>query len=117
MFDMTTSRDFLWKLEADFDDFMKKPHSVRLAVNCALTAYHLYEWVWGDWLKTDYATWKSLGIRDKESFLAWIDQGLSLVQHDPGTGERNEALRRAVIHDGIRGLAAICVRRTGNRVG
>jgi hypothetical protein len=74
MFDMTTSRDFLWKLEADFDDFMEEPHSARLAVNCALTAYHLHEWVWGDWLKADYATWKSLGIRDKESFLAWIDK-------------------------------------------
>jgi hypothetical protein len=46
MFGMTTSRDFLWKLEADFDDFMKEPRSARLAVNCALTAYHLHDWVW-----------------------------------------------------------------------
>jgi hypothetical protein len=74
MFTIGTSRDFLWKLEADFDDFMKEPYSTRLAVNCALTAYHLHEWVWGDWLKTDYATWKTLRIRDKESFLTWIDK-------------------------------------------
>jgi hypothetical protein len=73
MFDITTSRDFLEKLEADFDDFMKEPRSARLALNCALTAYHLHEWVWGDWLKTDYARWKTLRIRDKDSFLAWID--------------------------------------------
>jgi hypothetical protein len=73
MFDITTSRDFLEKLEADFDDFMKEPNAARLALNCALTAYHLHEWVWGDWLKTDYATWKTLRIRDKDSFLAWID--------------------------------------------
>jgi hypothetical protein len=26
MFDVTTSRDFLAKVEADFDDFMKEPY-------------------------------------------------------------------------------------------
>lgn len=74
MFDITTSRDFLWKLEADFDAFTREPHSASLALNCALSAYHLHEWVWGDWLKTEYATWKTLGIRDKNGFLAWIDR-------------------------------------------
>lgn len=74
MFDIITAGDFLEKLEADFDDFMKEPHSARHALNCAITAYHLHEWVWGDWLKTDYATWRTLGIRDKDSFLAWIDK-------------------------------------------
>lgn len=28
----------------------------------------------GDWLQTDYVTWTALGIRDKPSFLAWVDQ-------------------------------------------
>jgi hypothetical protein len=74
MFDIITSHDFLEKLEADFDDFMKEPHSARHALNCAITAYHLHEWVWGDWLKTDYTTRRALGIRDKHSFLAWIDK-------------------------------------------
>jgi hypothetical protein len=73
VFDITTSRDFLAKLEADFDDFMKQPESARLALNCAITAYHLHEWVWGDWLKTDYAVWKALKIRDRDTFRAWID--------------------------------------------
>jgi hypothetical protein len=74
VFDIVTSRDFLEKLEADFDDLLREPHSARFALNCAITAFHLHEWVWGDWLKTDYATWRALGIRDKDSFLAWIDQ-------------------------------------------
>ena len=73
MFDIITSRDFLAKLEADFADFEKEPGSARLALNCAITGYHLHEWVWGDWLKTDYAVWKALKICDFESFLAWID--------------------------------------------
>jgi hypothetical protein len=73
MFDIITSRDFLAKLEADWDDFVKKPHSARLALNCAITAFHLHEWVWGDWLKTDYATWRVLKIRDLVEFHAWIN--------------------------------------------
>jgi hypothetical protein len=37
MFDIITSHDFLEKLEADFDDLMREPHSARLALNCC---YH-----------------------------------------------------------------------------
>jgi hypothetical protein len=73
MFDIITSRDFLAKLEADLDEFMKETHSTRLPLNCAMTAYHLHEWVRGDWLKTDHATWKALKIRDKDSFIACIE--------------------------------------------
>jgi hypothetical protein len=61
MFNITTCRDFHSKLSADFDDFAKEQDSARLALNCIITAYHLHEWVWGDWLKTDYAAWKELG--------------------------------------------------------
>jgi hypothetical protein len=51
LFDIVTSYDFLAKLEEDYDDFVKEPHSSRLALNCAITAFHLHEWVWGDWSK------------------------------------------------------------------
>lgn len=74
MFDIETCRDFHKKLNADFDDFVKEQDSARLAMNCVITAYHLHEWVWGDWLKTAYSAWKELGIRDKDSFLAWIER-------------------------------------------
>ena len=74
MFGIDTSRDLLAKLEADFADYAKEPASGRLALNCAMTAYHMHEWVWGDWLKTDNAVRKALGIRDVETFLAWIDR-------------------------------------------
>jgi hypothetical protein len=74
MFDITTCRDFHKKLKADFEDFAKQQDSARLALNCIITAYHLHEWVWGDRLKTDYAAWKELGIRDKESFVGWIER-------------------------------------------
>jgi hypothetical protein len=73
MFDLTNSREFYAMLVEDFDDFMAQPHSARRAVHCAITAYHLHEWVWGDWLKEDYGVWKAIGIRDKDSFRAWIE--------------------------------------------
>lgn len=72
MFDLTTSRDFYAMLVEDFDDFMAEPHSARRAVHCAITAYHLHEWVWGDWLKADHVTRAALKIRDRDSFLSWI---------------------------------------------
>jgi hypothetical protein len=74
MFDIVTCRDFLAKLNADFDDFLKQQDSARLALNCIVTAYHLHEWVWGDCLKTDHAVWKQLGIRDRETFIAWTER-------------------------------------------
>ena len=58
MFDIVTSQEFLAKLEADCTDFKAQPDSARHALNCIITAYHLHEWVWGDWLNADYATWK-----------------------------------------------------------
>jgi len=74
VFDIKNSRDFLEKLYQDYADFDNNRQSTRLAINSALTAYHLAEWVWGDWLKTDYATWKVLGIRDEDTFKAWLDK-------------------------------------------
>jgi hypothetical protein len=46
--------------------------TARLALNCAITACHLHEWVLGDWLKTDYAKWKELDTRDKSTFVTWL---------------------------------------------
>jgi hypothetical protein len=74
MFDITTSRDFLAKLEADFADFERDSGSSRLALNCAISAYHLADWVWADWLKSDVGLCTQLGIKDRNGFLAWIDK-------------------------------------------
>jgi hypothetical protein len=75
MFSIETSRDFLAKLEADFADYAREPGSGRLALNCAMTAYHMHEWVWGDWLKNDEETRKTLGIsKSKGSFVSWIEK-------------------------------------------
>lgn len=72
MFDIASSEDFYAALVNDFDDLMAEPHSARRALHCAMTAYHLHEWVWGDWLKRDEAVKAALGIRDKDSYVKWL---------------------------------------------
>jgi hypothetical protein len=74
MFGITKAEDFYAMLVEDFDEFMKNQQSTRCAMHCAITAYHLYEWVWRDWLKTDHATKITLGITNQKSFISWIDR-------------------------------------------
>lgn len=72
MFDLTTSADFFDKMVDDFDDLFNDPLSTRHAINCALSAYHMHEWVWGDWLKADKATQQKLGIEGFNEWRAWV---------------------------------------------
>jgi hypothetical protein len=71
-FDIASSRDFYAMLVADFDEYMIEPESSRRALHCAITAYHLRDWVWGDWLKADYEVWKFLKIHSQDDFYSWI---------------------------------------------
>jgi hypothetical protein len=73
MFDINNSRDFYRKLLEDFDDFMRQPDSARHAMNCAITAHHMADWVWGDFVKSDAALKAKLGTKKKEDFMTWID--------------------------------------------
>ena len=65
-FDIRTPRDFLKKLRDEQNDFIKS-HCLdaRHALNAVMTAYHLHEWVWGDFAKRRsdlYRVWRlSLG--------------------------------------------------------
>ena len=67
MFEIRNSLDFYEKLLAEYSDFMADTFSSRHAVNCAITAYHMAEWVWGDWLKSDYKTQNTLKGTSKNS--------------------------------------------------
>jgi hypothetical protein len=59
---------------ADFDDFMENQDSARHAMNCAITAHHMHDWVWSDYLKSDETTRTAMGIsKDKNEFIRWID--------------------------------------------
>lgn len=83
MFDISNARDFYQKLLDDFDDFMQQPDSARHAMNCAITAHHMADWVWGDFVKGDAMLMSKLGVKDKNNSMTWIDSQTiwySLVQ-------------------------------------
>lgn len=44
-FDIQTSEDFLRKLIEDYEEFKLNPLSSRIALNCAMTSWHLSEWI------------------------------------------------------------------------
>jgi hypothetical protein len=75
MFDINNSVDFYAKLLAEFDDFAADNSSSRHAMNFCITAHHLYDWVWGDFLKKDDALRQKLGVgKRKEDFAKWIEE-------------------------------------------
>jgi len=73
MFYIQDSVGFYGNMIQDYDDFVVDTSSARHAINCVTSAFHIAEWIWGDWLKDDYVTWQKLGIRDRGTFLAWLD--------------------------------------------
>lgn len=74
MFDINNSRDFYQKLLEDFDDYMGNLNSARHALNCAIAAHHMHDWVWADFLKEDDQLRAKFGIDKKlTSFIKWIE--------------------------------------------
>lgn len=72
MFGITNAIQLYAKLVQEFDDFCDDPGSGRHAMNFVITAYHLAEWVWKDFLRDDNAKRQELGIADMKGFSAWI---------------------------------------------
>ncbi len=74
MFEIKNSIDFYRLMIENYDDFRENPDSSRHAINCSISAYHMAEWIWGDWLKSDHESWKRMGgVRDRNSFKKWVD--------------------------------------------
>lgn len=47
-YDIKNSRDFFRKLLDEREDFLKNPTSARFAINCAITAWQLHDWVYAE---------------------------------------------------------------------
>jgi hypothetical protein len=47
-YDIKNSFDFFRKLLDEREDFLKNPASARFAINCAITAWQLHDWVYAD---------------------------------------------------------------------
>jgi hypothetical protein len=78
-FAITTAQEFLSKL-IDEESDLKESHSLssRHALNATMTAYHLYEWVWGGLVKRRadlHTLWKLKtfsGKKDRERFFKYL---------------------------------------------
>lgn len=96
MFDVEDSVGFYRLMIENYDDFVENSGSSRHAINCAISAFHIAEWIWGDWLSTDYEAWKRLeGVRDRDSFMAWLDRQTPLFQVVQGIANGSKHFARA----------------------
>lgn len=53
-FDIKNSSDFFKKLLEDYNEFKKDDTSSRVAINCAMTAWHLIDWVYFEFMEIRY---------------------------------------------------------------
>ncbi|GAB5403100.1 MAG: hypothetical protein Aurels2KO_13310 [Aureliella sp.] len=67
-FQITTAHEFLAKLHSEHADVESDLTSARHAINAAMTAYHLIEWVWGINVKRDATIKSTLSVDSKNDF-------------------------------------------------
>lgn len=74
-FDYTGVYDFYMKLVAEYESLKADPLSSRHAINFAMTAWHLAEWVWAQRLKDNRQEQQELygrTFKDQKSYIAHI---------------------------------------------
>jgi len=90
-FDIKTSEDFFKKLQEDYKEFCIDKTSSRVALNCAMTAWHLTEWIYNEYnsqLISNYSTLTAFQIDIKR-------QCPSLqIMHDIANGTKHYLLTR-----------------------
>lgn len=65
-FDIKTTEDFLKKLLADYKEFCIDKTSSRLALNCAMTSWHLTDWTYNEFNLEVSKQFKTLGSFQKD---------------------------------------------------
>lgn len=90
-FDIRTSRDFFLKLQEDHKDFCNNTTSSRIALNCALTAWHLSEWIYNEYRSFLHGPYPKLS-----DFQTWIKDecGALQIMHDIANGTKHYLLNR-----------------------
>ncbi|MFT3846420.1 MAG: hypothetical protein QM725_15290 [Lacibacter sp.] len=65
-FDIKSTKDFYNKLLEEYEDFQNNKTSTRIALNCAMTAWHLTEWVYHELSQKINNAPKSISLSKKE---------------------------------------------------
>ena len=90
-FDIKNSADFLNKLLEDYRDFCKDKLSSRIALNCAMTAWHITDWTYNEFNEQLTRQFKTLGSYQQKL----KDQCSSLqVMHDLANGTKHFKLTK-----------------------
>ena len=83
-FDIQSPKDFFNKLVEDFDEFKKSDNSSRSALNCAMTAWHLTDWIYHNYgLNKKFSKLKNYQAHIKE-----LCPSLQVI-HDIANGSRH----------------------------
>jgi hypothetical protein len=77
-FDIKNSKDFFKKLKEDYEEFSTNEVSSRIALNCAMTAWHLSEWIYNEYLETKCAEFARLN--DFHNFIKTECPSLQIMQ-------------------------------------
>jgi hypothetical protein len=90
-FGIQTSKDFLKKLLEDYEEFKLNPLSSRIALNCAMTSWHLSEWIFNEY-KIEF----DLKYNNITSFQNEVKKSCSSLQimHDLANGTKHYYLTR-----------------------
>jgi hypothetical protein len=92
-FDIKDSIDFFKKLTEDHADFLKDKTSSRIALNCAMTAWHLTEWVYNEFI-----TQLSIQFTSLVEFQNEMKKNCQSLQimHDLTNGSKHYVLKRHI---------------------
>src|SRR5262245_40879910 len=72
-FGITNAKQSLAKLHEEQTDFVTSHClSERHALNATITAYHLHEWVWGEWLQKREDLRKEWGVNCADDFRKYL---------------------------------------------
>lgn len=90
-FDIKSSKDFFQKLVEDHEEFKLSSTSSRIALNCAMTAWHLTEWVYYEYhenLSTKFPL-----LKDFQNMMKKQCPSLQIM-HDLANGTKHFKLNR-----------------------
>jgi hypothetical protein len=90
-FDIKTTSDFFKKLTEDYNEFLADKISSRVALNCAMTAWHLTDWAYNEFNNQLTAQFGRLDLYQEDI----KDQCPSLqIMHDLSNGTKHYLLTR-----------------------
>jgi len=85
-FEIRTTEDFFRKLMDDYSEFQENITSSRLAINCAMTAWHLTEWIFYEFYNIPSSSFNSVSAFQQDI----KRQCYSLqIMHDLTTGTKH----------------------------